>query len=119
MAKYEASKSEIKELIKMFQEKGHKHGSSYLEKLSEGLFTNIELWVKTGVIAPKTISLFERVFRQIGSRLKRITWGWYDKAVTNISKMIMIRHYSRNKMGEILEGKTLDQRLLRHSNPVG
>jgi len=96
-AKYERSKSEIKELIKTFHEKGYKHGASYLEKLSDRLFTNIELWLKTGVIAPKTISLLERVFREIGRRLKRIAWGWSDEAVTNISKMIMIRQYSRDK----------------------
>ena len=95
--KYETSKSEIKELIKTFREKGYKHGASYLESLSDRLFTNIELWLKTGIIAPKTISLLERVFREIGRRLKRIAWGWADKTVTNISKMIMIRQYSRDK----------------------
>jgi len=96
-AKYETSKSEIKELIKMFQEKGYKHGASYLENLSDRLFTNIEIWLKTGVISPKTTSLLERLFREIGRRLKKIAWGWSDKAVTNISKMIMIRQYSRDK----------------------
>jgi hypothetical protein len=96
-AKYESSKSEIKELIKTFYEKGYIHGASYLEKLSDRLFTNVELWLKTGVIAPKTTSLLERVFREIGRRLKKIAWGWSDKAVTNISKMIMIRQYSRDK----------------------
>ena len=96
-AKYESSKTEIKELIETFREKGYKHGTSYLENLSERLFTNIELWLKTGVIAPKTIFLLERVFREIGRRLKRIAWGWSDKAVTNISKMIIIRQYSRDK----------------------
>jgi len=95
--KYENSKSEIKDLIKTFYQKGYRNGASYLEKLSDRLFTNIELWLKTGVIAPKTTSLLERVFREIGRRLKRIAWGWSDKAVTNISKMIMIRQYSRNE----------------------
>jgi len=95
--KYETSKSEIKELIKTFYERGYRHGASYLEKLSDRLFTNIELWLKTGVIAPKTTSLLERVFREIGRRLKRIAWGWSDEAVTNISKMIMIKQYSRDK----------------------
>ena len=95
--KYETSKSEIKELIKTFYDRGYRHGASYLEKLSDRLFTNIEIWLKTGVIAPKTTSLLERVFREIGRRLKRIAWGWSDTAVTNISKMIMIRQYSREK----------------------
>ena len=95
--KYESSKLEIKELIETFREKGYKHGASYLENLSDRLFTNIELWLKTGIIAPKTTSLLERLFREIGRRLKRIAWGWSDKAVTNMSKMIMIRQYSREK----------------------
>ena len=95
--KYESSKSEIKELIGTFREKGYEHGTAYLENLSERLFTNIELWLKTGIIAPKTTSLLERVFREIGRRLKRIAWGWADKTVTNLSKMIMIRQYSREK----------------------
>ena len=104
-AKYESSKKEIKELIKAFSEKGYKHGASYLEKLSDRLFTNIELWLKTGIIAPKTTSLLERVFREIGRRLKRIAWGWCDTAVTNISKMIMIRQYSRDKWEEYWKEK--------------
>jgi len=96
-ATYESSKAKIKELIQTFSEKGYTHGASYLENLAERLFTHVEIWLKTGVIAPKTISLLERVFREIGRRLKRIAWGWSDKAVTNISKMIMIRQYSREK----------------------
>ena len=51
----------------------------------------------TGVIAPTTTSLLEPVFRGIGRRLKRIAWGWCDKAVTNLSEMIMIKQYSRDK----------------------
>jgi len=104
-SQYENSKSAIKELIETFREKGYKHGTSYLENLSERLFTNIEIWLKTGVIAPKTTSLLERAFREIGRRLKRIAWGWSDQAVTNMSKMIMIRQYSRDKWIEYWKEK--------------
>ena len=95
--KYESSKKEIDELIKTFRDKGYRHGAAYLESISERLFTHIEIWLKTGVISPKTTSLLERVFREIGRRLKKIAWGWSDKAVTNLSKMIMIKQYSREK----------------------
>lgn len=71
-SKYKSSKSEVEELIKTFQEKGYKHGASYLEKLSDRLFTNIGIWLKTGIIAPKTTSLLERVFRKIGVVLKKL-----------------------------------------------
>ncbi len=70
--RYEKSKAEIKELVQTFYNKGYRHGASYLEKLSDRNFTNIELWLKTGVIAPKTTSLLERLFRELGRRLKKI-----------------------------------------------
>jgi hypothetical protein len=94
-SKYEASKAEIQAMIRIFYEKGYQHGASYLENLSGRMFKHIEIWLKTGVIAPKTTSLLERIFREIGRRLKRIAWGWSDKAVTNLSKMIMIKQYKK------------------------
>ena len=73
--RYEKSKKEVQELISTFYEKGYQKGASYLESLSKQMFTNIELWLSTGIIAPKTTSLLERVFREIGRRLKRIAWS--------------------------------------------
>jgi hypothetical protein len=96
-AQYETSKTEIETLIKTFRDKGYQHGASYLENISERLFTHIEIWLRTGVIAPKTISLLERVFRELGRRLKKIAYGWSDKTVTNLSKMILLKQYSRKK----------------------
>jgi hypothetical protein len=96
-SRYESSKAEIKQLIDVFVQKGYSHGASYLENLSQRLFTNIEIWLNTGVIAPKTISLLERVFREIGRRLKRIAYGWSDAAVTKLSKMIMLKMYRKDK----------------------
>ena len=68
--KYENSKSEIKDLIKTFYQKGYRNGASYLEKLSDRLFTNIELWLKTGVIAPKTTSLLNEYLERLVVVLK-------------------------------------------------
>jgi hypothetical protein len=95
--KYRSSKMEIDELIDVFREHGYHKGATYLENLSNRIFTNIELWLKTGVIAPKTTSLLERIFREIGRRVKRIAWGWADATVTNLSKMIILKKYSKGK----------------------
>ncbi|MDY6822984.1 MAG: hypothetical protein SWH68_04180, partial [Thermodesulfobacteriota bacterium] len=95
--KYKSSKAEIMALIATFKEKGYHHGVSYLENLSQRMFTNIELWLKTGVIAPKTTSLLERIFREIGRRIKRIAWGWSDATVSKLSKMIVLKKYSKEK----------------------
>jgi hypothetical protein len=102
---YEKSKKEIRDLIETFSERGYGHAVTYLNKLSERLFTNIELWLETGVISPKTTSLLERVFRELGRRLKKIAWGWSDQAVTNISKMILLRQYSREQWEEYWKKK--------------
>ena len=102
---FKSSKEQVKELIQTFRDKGYQHGASYLENLSERLFTHIEIWLKTGVIAPKTTSLLERVFRELGRRLKKIAFGWSDKTVTNLSKMILLKQYSRKKWEEYWKQK--------------
>jgi len=93
--KYQSSKAEMTDLINVFKEKGYYHGAEYLDNLSRRIFTNIEIWLKTGVIAPKTISLLERIFREIGRRIKRIAWGWSDKTVSKLSQMIILKKYSK------------------------
>ena len=94
---YQASKAEIAALIAVFKNHGYRKGATYLENLSERIFTNIDLWLKTGVIAPKTTSMLERIFREIGRRVKRIAWGWSDATVTKLSKMIILKKYSKAK----------------------
>lgn len=96
-SQYQSSKTEIVELIETFREKGYRHGAAYLEKLSQRIFTNVEIWLKTGVIAPRTISLLERIFREIGRRIKRIAWGWSGTTVSKLSKMIILKKYSKEK----------------------
>ena len=95
--KYKSSKAEIAELIRVFKEHGYHKGAGYLQNLSQRIFTNIEIWLKTGVIAPRTISLLERIFREIGRRVKRIAWGWSDATVTKLSKMIILKKYSQQQ----------------------
>lgn len=95
--KYKSSKTEILALIDTLKEKGYRHGVAYLENLSRRIFTNVELWLKTGVIAPKTTSMLERIFREIGRRIKRIAYGWADETVSKLSKMIVLKKYSKEK----------------------
>lgn len=103
--KYQSSKAEIIDLVNTFRENGYYKGAAYLENLSRRIFTNIEIWLKTGVIAPKTTSLLERIFREIGRRVKRIAWGWSDATVTKLSKMIVLKKYSKEKWQQYWEQK--------------
>lgn len=90
---YETAKKEMAELIEVLHKEECPHAVEYLRNLVKGMFRQVELWLATGIVAPKTTSRLERLFRELGRRLKRIAWGWSDKVATNLSKMIMIKQY--------------------------
>jgi len=83
----------LNDLIELLHQKGCPHAVAYLKNLAQGLYHHVDLWLTTGIIAPTTISRLERLFRELGRRLKRIAWGWSDNVATKLSKMIMIKKY--------------------------
>jgi len=91
--KYRDAKKDLTDLIEILHQKNCPHAVEYLQNLVKGLFHQVEMWLTTGIIAPKTTSLLERLFRELGRRLKRIAWGWSDRVATKLSKMIMIKQY--------------------------
>lgn len=91
--KYNEAKKEMSDLIEILYQKNCPHAVEYLKNLTRGLHHHVEMWLATGIIAPTTISRLERLFRELGRRLKRIAWGWSDRIATKLSKMIMIKQY--------------------------
>jgi hypothetical protein len=91
--RYLAGKKELNELIETLDRQGCGHAVAYLKNLVRGLYHQVEWWLATGIVAPKTTSRLERVFRELGRRLKRIAWGWSDVVATKLSKMILIKQY--------------------------
>ena len=90
---YKTAKKDMAELIEVLHKEECPHAVEYLRNLVKGMFRQVEMWLATGIVAPKTTSRLERLFRELGRRLKRIAWGWSDKVATNLSKMIMIKQY--------------------------
>jgi hypothetical protein len=90
---YKTAKKDMAELIEVLHKEECPHAVEYLKNLVKGMFRQVEMWLATGIVAPKTTSRLERLFRELGRRLKRIAWGWSDKVATNLSKMIMIKQY--------------------------
>jgi len=90
---FENAKEDLNDLIEILDQKNCSHAVEYLKNLSKGLFHQVEMWLATGIIAPKTTSRLERLFREIARRLKRMAWGWSDRVATKLSKMIMIKQY--------------------------
>jgi hypothetical protein len=91
--KYREAKKEMNDLIEVLHQKNCPHAVEYLKNLVKGLYHQVDMWLATGIIAPKTTSRLERLFRELARRLKRIAWGWSDRVATKLSKMIMIKQY--------------------------
>lgn len=91
---YNGAKKELVDLINTLQKQKCPKAVTYLDNLAKDLFHQVEMWLATGIIAPKTTSRLERLFRELGRRLKRIAWGWSDRVATKLSKMIMIKKYN-------------------------
>ena len=91
--KYRDAKKDMNDLIEVLHQKNCPHAVEYLKNLLKGLYHQVDMWLATGIIAPKTTSRLERLFRELARRLKRIAWGWSDRIATKLSKMIMIKQY--------------------------
>ena len=91
--KYRDAKEDMNDLIEVLHQKNCPHAVEYLKNLLKGLYHQVDMWLATGIIAPRTTSRLERLFRELARRLKRIAWGWSDRVATKLSKMIMIKQY--------------------------
>lgn len=96
-AKYQTAKKELDDLVDVLRQQNCTNAVTYLENLLKGVFKHVELWLATGIVAPKTTSRLERLFRELGRRLKNIAWGWSDRIATKLSKMIMIKTYCKEE----------------------
>lgn len=94
---YQQSKLELNTLIEAFEQRGYQRATEYLKGVAKDIWAHVEIWLETGIISPKTTSLLERVFRELGRRLKKIAWGWSDLGALNISKMILLKQYAKEK----------------------
>lgn len=91
----------IGELAKSFRLREYYKAAAYLENAMGRIFSHLKLWLETGVIAPRTVSILESIMREIGRRVKRIGWNWSDRGVEQISKMVLMRHYGPEEWQEL------------------
>ena len=87
------SKGAMDALVSSFQRKGYHAAASYLRNASGHTFTVVEKWLEMGYMAPKAISLLERVMREMGRRIKKIGASWKDKGVLAVARVLMTRIY--------------------------
>jgi hypothetical protein len=88
------ARREFQGMIDEFDRMGYRHGKEYLEGARDRIFTRIDLWLATGIIAPKSTGIIEEIMREVGRRVKKLGWNWADHGVAQQAAMILLRRYS-------------------------
>jgi hypothetical protein len=88
-------RAQIEAMIATFREKGYWRAVSYLENALGRVFAHVELWLQTGIVAPRTTSILENILREIGRRMKKIAYNWRDKGAAKMGNLVMLRHYDQ------------------------
>ena len=91
------ARQEFQGMIDEFDRMGYRHGKEYLEGARDRIFTRIDLWLETGIIAPKSTGVIEEIMREVGRRVKKLGWNWGDHGVAQQAAMILLRRYSQTQ----------------------
>ena len=86
------AEEKVQGLIDELSARGYQKAADYLFKAKLGMFGYVRRWLKWGLVSPRASSLIERVMRELGRRIKRIAYGWSDRGVEKIAKIILKRH---------------------------
>jgi len=81
-------------LIDHLRARGHRRATTYLENARDHLFGHLELWLQTGIVAPRTTSIVENIIRELVRRLKKVGWNWSDRGAMLMGRIVLIRRYS-------------------------
>ena len=90
-------------LVAELERRGYEKAASYLRRAKPGLFGYVRRWLRWGLVSPKASSMIERVMRELGRRIKNIAYGWSDRGVTKIARIILKRFAKCQGVGRLLE----------------
>ena len=106
-----AGEAEVARLIAELQGKGYDVAVNYLTRAARAMFGYVRRWLKTGLIGYRASSVVERVMRAIGRRIKKIAYGWKEKGVCKMAKILLKR------FADEAEWKSYWERLFFAANP--
>jgi hypothetical protein len=93
----DTAREQFQAMIDEFDRLGYRQGSLYLQGARDRIFSRIDLWLQTGIIAPSSTGVLEEIMRELGRRVKKLGWNWKDHGVTQQASMILLRRYSQDQ----------------------
>jgi hypothetical protein len=85
------AEAEIDGLVELFEQKKYHKAAGYLREARDHLFGYVRLWLKTGIVLPRTTNFLERFMRELARRLKRMAHNWSERGALKIARILMRR----------------------------
>jgi len=90
----------LDQLVSSLLAKGYVKAAGHVRRAKDHLFGHLRLWLKLGLVGPRTSNLIERMMREIGRRLKRIAYGWSERGAGKMARIIIKRFTSSHQWEE-------------------
>lgn len=103
--KMEKTERAIERLICYLEGRGYSAAATYIQRAKAGMFGYVRRWLKLGIISPRASSVVERVMRELARRIKRISYGWSDKGVEKVARIILKRYATLREWEEYWQKK--------------
>lgn len=81
----------LEELIGELVRKGYERAADYVRHAQQRVFSYVRLWLASGLVCGRTISMLERLMRELGRRLKKIAFGWSESGAAKMARIILKR----------------------------
>lgn len=91
------AEAKFQAMIDEFEEFGYRQGATYLARAKDRIFSRVNLWLETGIVAPSSTGVLEEIMRELGRRVKKLGWNWGDHGITQQASMILLRRYSQEQ----------------------
>jgi hypothetical protein len=89
--KIRQAEAELEKLASSLSQRTWHRAAEYVLTLKKRLFSYLEFWLETGLIAPRTNSFLERIMRELGRRIKRIGFGWSEEGAAQMCRILLRR----------------------------
>ena len=87
--KTDRAEKELEALIGEVREKGYLKAVAYLERAKKAMFSYVRRWLSLGLACPRASSFIERTMRELGLRLKKMAYGWKEKGLGKVSRILL------------------------------
>ena len=113
--KTEDAEKKMDELIGEVRKGGFEKAGNCLERAKSAMFSYVRRWLALGIACPRASSFIERTMRELGLRLKKMSYGWKETGLNKVSSILLKMFADEDSWQAYWKGRmNLNQAVLLH-----